>query len=68
MHNLSWRTTYRDLKDAFAKFGEIEECIVFTDHRTKKSLGRGIVRFATEESMNKALQEMNKTVCIMDSL
>ena len=62
---LSWGTSSEGLREAFAKFGDIEECLVLTDRQTGKSRGMGIVRFATEESMNKAIEEMNNTVRIV---
>ena len=47
------------LREAFSKFGDVEECTVLKDRHTGKSRGRGIVRFATEEAMKKAIEEMN---------
>ena len=65
VNRLSWGTSSEGLREAFAKFGDIEECLVLTDRQTGKSRGMGIVRFATEESMNKAIEEMNNTVWIV---
>ena len=59
---LNWKTTDEGLKEAFSKFGDIEECVVFTDRRTHKSRGMGVVRFATEEAMKKSIEEMNNKV------
>ena len=62
VNRLSWGTSTEGLREAFAKFGDIEECLVLTDRQTGKSRGMGIVRFATEEAMNKAIEEMNNSV------
>ena len=62
---LSWNTTDEGLKEAFSKFGDVEECVVFTDRRTHKSRGMGVVRFSTEEAMKKAIEEMNNTVGVV---
>jgi len=41
--NLSWKATDNDLRQAFAKFGNVEEARVITDRMTGRSRGFGFV-------------------------
>ncbi len=52
---LAWATDDAGLKDAFSKFGTIEESKVITDRETGRSRGFGFITFADEESAEKAL-------------
>ena len=62
VNSLAWKVNTDALREAFSKFGDIEECIVPTDRKTGKSRGMGLVRFSTEESMKKAIEAMNGVV------
>lgn len=68
VNSLAWKVNTDALREAFAKFGDIEECIVPTDRNTGKSRGMGLVRFATEESMKKAIEEMNGVVSYLEGV
>lgn len=56
---LSWNTTNESLEAAFSKYGETTECKVVMDRVTGKSKGFGFVAFATKESADQCLNEMN---------
>eukprot|EP00052_Salpingoeca_macrocollata_P001055 m.23600 g.23600 ORF g.23600 m.23600 type:complete len:219 (-) comp11071_c0_seq2:39-695(-) len=58
--NLSWRTSWQDLKDHFATIGPV----VFTDvikSPDGRSKGFGIVEFEKREDAVRAINEMNET-------
>lgn len=57
--NLSWEVKDSDLKELFAKFGELTEVIVIIDNYSGRSKGFGFVTFADEESAKKAVAELN---------
>eukprot|EP00887_Chlorella_sp_A99_P001776 scaffold19.g1776.t1 len=61
VHNLPWDCTWQQLKDAFSACGEIERADVVFDSRGR-SRGFGIVRFASKELADKAVEEMNNQV------
>ncbi|CAJ0580661.1 unnamed protein product, partial [Mesorhabditis spiculigera] len=56
---LSWQTTAEGLRDYFARFGEVNECMVMRDPVTKKARGFGFITFADAAAVEKvlALQE-----------
>ncbi len=58
---LSFNTTDDELRDGFAGFGEIVEAKVIVDRETGRSRGFGFVTFASEDSAQKAIDEMNGT-------
>jgi len=58
---LPWKTTEKELREAFSKFGEVEEVKVIRDRRTGKSKGFGFVTFESAESAMKAKDGMNNT-------
>lgn len=59
--NLSYSTTEEDLRDAFAKIGEVLSAKLITDQETGRSKGFGFVEMASDEDGNKAIAEMNGT-------
>jgi len=58
--NLPFSVTQEGLKDLFMKYGNIEEAIVITNKFSGRSKGFGFVTFSMEESVEKAVSEMNK--------
>ena len=57
--NLSWNTAEEDLRDAFARFGEIDECRIITDRETGRSRGFGFITFVDQDCAQAAMNEMN---------
>ncbi|OGK18423.1 hypothetical protein A3D80_02655 [Candidatus Roizmanbacteria bacterium RIFCSPHIGHO2_02_FULL_40_13b] len=58
--NLPWSLTGDSLREMFASFGEITDAVVISDRMSGRSKGFGFVTFATEESAQKAVAEMNE--------
>lgn len=58
---LPWKTTEKELRDVFSKFGEVEDVKVIRDRRTGKSKGFGFVTFGTPESAAKAKEGLNNS-------
>lgn len=58
---LSWGTTDDGLREAFSRFGEIDEAKVITDRETGRSRGFGFVTFVEEEHAQSAKAEMDGT-------
>jgi cold-inducible RNA-binding protein len=56
---LSSSTTTADLRDVFAKFGELVDVAVVTERATNQSRGFGFVTFATSAAADAAIKEMN---------
>lgn len=56
---LSWSTRDDDLRDAFDKFGRLNEAKVVVDRYTGKSRGFGFVTFDDKKGMDEAIDEMN---------
>jgi RNA recognition motif-containing protein len=56
---ISWNLTEEELKEAFAKVGEVEEAKIITDRVSGRSKGFGFVTMATAEDAAKAIEEMN---------
>ena len=57
--NLSFNVTEEDLKNAFSKFGNIEEASIIVDKFSKRSKGFAFVTFSDDESGKKAISEMD---------
>lgn len=58
---LSWGTTDDGLREAFSRFGQIEEAKVITDRETGRSRGFGFVTFAESDAAQEARSEMDGT-------
>lgn len=56
---LAWATDDHNLQSAFSNFGEILDAKIIQDRETGRSRGFGFVTFATEESMQAAIEGMN---------
>lgn len=57
--NLSWEVKDDDLRELFAKFGELSEVKVMIDNYSGRSKGFAFVTFADEESAKKAIAELD---------
>jgi hypothetical protein len=56
---LSWNTNDEGLRQAFEKFGAIDEAKVISDRETGRSRGFGFVTFRDSDGARKAIQEMD---------
>jgi len=56
---LSWTTNDDGLRQAFARFGDIDEAKVIFDRETGRSRGFGFVTFADDEAASDALAQLN---------
>lgn len=59
--NLAYSTTEDDLRDAFAKLGEVASAKLIIDPTNGRSKGFGFVEMATEEDAQKAISSLNGT-------
>ena len=57
--NLPFSVRDKELQDLFAPFGKVSEATVITDRGTGRSKGFGFVTFEEEESVKKAIEELN---------
>jgi RNA recognition motif-containing protein len=57
--NLAFSVTEKDIRDAFAQYGELTEVRVIFDRFSGRSKGFCFVTFADDESAKKAIAEMN---------
>ena len=62
--NLSYSTTEDDLREAFAKIGEVESATLIIDQMSGRSKGFGFVEMASDEDAAKAISELNGTTLI----
>ena len=58
---LSWDTNDDGLRQAFERFGAMDEVKVITDRETGRSRGFGFVTFAESDSATSAVSEMDGT-------
>ena len=58
---LSWNTDDEGLRQAFSKFGNIDDARVITDRDTGRSRGFGFVTFTDTDGVQKAISEMDGT-------
>ncbi|XP_047946777.1 organelle RRM domain-containing protein 2, mitochondrial-like isoform X2 [Salvia hispanica] len=56
---LNKRTTSEGLRDAFAKYGEVVQAKVITDHATTLSKGFGFVNYATIQDAELGMKSMD---------
>ncbi len=56
---LSWNTNDDGLRQAFDRFGDIDEAKVIMDRETGRSRGFGFVTFNNPEAARSAMAEMN---------
>lgn len=57
--NLHYRITEDELREAFAKYGEVKSCTIIKDKATGQSKGFGFVEMPNKEEAEKAIAEMN---------
>ncbi len=57
--SLSWDTDDESLRDAFERFGEVEDARVITDRETGRSRGFGFVTFVNKDDAETAIGEMD---------
>jgi RNA recognition motif-containing protein len=59
--NISFKATEEDIKELFARSGDVESVKIITDAHTGNPKGFGFVEMATEEDAKKAIAELNGT-------
>jgi RNA recognition motif-containing protein len=59
--NLSYSTTEDDIREAFAKFGEVRSAKLIIDPTNGRSKGFGFVEMAADEDGEKAISALNGT-------
>jgi RNA recognition motif-containing protein len=59
--NLSYNTHEEDLREAFAKIGEVLSATLIVDQTNGRSKGFGFVEMAVDEDAEKAIAAMNGT-------
>ncbi|KAJ6241774.1 protein boule [Anaeramoeba flamelloides] len=50
---ISWKATKNSLENFFSAYGDVVDCRIILDHKTRRSKGFGFVTFETEESATK---------------
>ena len=59
--NISFKATEEDIRELFARSGEVETVKIITDAHTGNPKGFGFVEMATVEDAKKAIDELNGT-------
>ncbi len=59
--NISFKATEEDIRELFARSGEVESVKIITDAHTGNPKGFGFIEMATEEDAKKAIAELNGT-------
>lgn len=61
--NLTYKTSWQDLKDHFSSIGDIEYCDILADRSEgyARSAGAGLIRFKTAEQAKAAIETMTET-------
>lgn len=57
--SISWNTSWQQLKEAFAEFGNVGFVKIVTDKETGRSKGFGFVEFETVEEASAAKEAMD---------
>ena len=57
--SLSFQTTEQELRQAFEKFGEVEEAKIIMDRETGRPRGFGFVTITDSAAADRAIKEMN---------
>ena len=57
--NLSYKLTEEELKEEFAKFGEVISAKIISDRETGRPKGFGFIEMANQEEAEKAMQELS---------
>lgn len=60
--NISFKAKEEDIRELFARSGEVESVKIITDAHTGNPKGFGFVEMATEEDAQKAITELNGTM------
>jgi cold-inducible RNA-binding protein len=58
--NLAWNTTDESLRNAFAQFGNVLDCIVMRDRDTGRSRGFGMVTYGSASEAEDAISHMHE--------
>ncbi|KPP61527.1 splicing factor, proline- and glutamine-rich-like [Scleropages formosus] len=66
VRNLSPYVSNELLEEAFSQFGQVERAVVIVDDRGR-SLGKGIVEFASKPAARKAMERCNEGVFLLTS-
>jgi len=59
--NLSFKATEDDLRELFAKFGNIESVKLITDNATGRSKGFGFITMTSDEEADKAIAALSSS-------
>ncbi|HIJ66637.1 MAG TPA: RNA-binding protein [Candidatus Hydrogenedentes bacterium] len=59
--NLSYDTGTAELKEAFGRYGQVDDARVIEDKYTGRSRGFGFVEMANDSEAQKAIAELNGT-------
>lgn len=57
--NLPYNSSEEDLKQAFAKFGEVTSAVIITDKSSGRSKGFGFVEMSNDEAAQNAINSLN---------
>jgi RNA recognition motif-containing protein len=57
--NLAFSVADKDLREAFAAYGDLTEVTIIMDRFSGRSKGFGFITFADDEAAKKAVDEMN---------
>ncbi len=57
--NIDWNATEEGLKDHFAPYGEVTECVIIKDKFSGRSKGFGFVTYATADEAAEAIKNLD---------
>jgi len=66
--NISFKATEEDIRELFARSGDVESVKIITDAHTGNPKGFGFVEMANEEGAKKAIDELNGTTFMERSI